>query len=119
MRGSLYGSELLSSIGQFLKIQSEKDKNVISLCHLDSDHFAVCIKDINFNPEEIFPLVLKNFEKFAPRYNITFSYGIVRIDNSEDISACCDKAYTALRTTKEFRDVAYAWYDQRWKKNPL
>ncbi|HKM28455.1 MAG TPA: EAL domain-containing protein [Anaerovoracaceae bacterium] len=117
VRGTMAGDELLKCIAEALM---ERSDNIELAARLESDHFAILVKDEQTIMHEAERLLLEWPSQHTNDFKISFAIGIYRITQpSLDVAFMCDRALIAQNTIKSNHDTKLAYYDYTMRDSLL
>lgn len=109
--GSERGDEILIKTAQFMRREANPES---VFGRLNSDHFAMCIREENFHPE-VFEKCIREICMLATNsvYRMHMHVGVYKItDPDTEISVLCDRTFMAISKIKDNYQEIIAYYDE-------
>lgn len=106
--GTGMGDSILLHIGETLK----KSADVFEAYgHWTADNFVLLMEESKFNPDYLLYSLTKSLTRFLRSFKFTLRIGVYEVDDPMlDVNLMCDRAFLALRSTKDKADNYCAYY---------
>lgn len=106
--GTSMGDSILLHIGETLI----KSKDMFEAYgHWTADNFVLLMEESKFNPDYLLYSLTKALSKFLKSFKFVLRMGVYEVDDPHlDVNLMCDRAFLALRSTKEKADYYCAYY---------
>lgn len=106
--GTGMGDSILLHIGETLKKAADVFE---AYGHWTADNFVLLMEADKFNPDYLLYSLTKALSRYLKSFKFTLRIGVYEIDDPMlDVNLMCDRAFLALRSTKDKADNYCAYY---------
>jgi len=118
--GSAEGDRFLGYAGKLYIDGFFRDQGAAVYGHWGADHFVMLCEKSHFDPEVLSRKLPKKLSEAFPNHDFITRMGIYDIKDRElDIVLMCDRAFMALKATKDLYDTRYLFFRESMRYGML